>query len=126
MWYPSTVTVAPTVEPVTVAQTKRHLRIDNDLEDDGISDLIAAARDHVERYCNARFAEQTVASECDSFCDCARLPEGPLKSVTSISYVDPAGETQTIDAAVYEAHKTGIEPSIGLKPDQVWPSIKSD
>lgn len=134
MWYPSTVAVAPTAEPVTLSEAKAHLRCDdrdNDgnlvarPDDDLISGLIGAARDHVEKYCNARWAEQTILSECDGFADFERLPEGPLKSVTSISYVDTAGAEQTLDAAVYEAYKTGLEPSIGLKVGQIWPAIKS-
>lgn len=126
MWYPSTITVAPSTEPVTLVQAQDQCNIlatETDFTP-ALTRLIKAARAHVEEYCNARFAEQTIASECDSFSDFARLPEGPLKSVASISYVDAAGETQTVDEAVYEAHKTGLEPSIALKPDQTWPQIK--
>ncbi|RUM95419.1 hypothetical protein EET67_23330 [Pseudaminobacter arsenicus] len=48
---------------------------------------------------------------------------GPLESVTSIGYVDAAGEAQTLAATVYEEHKDGLEPSIALKPGQSWPGI---
>lgn len=125
MWYPSTVTEAPPVEPVTLVQAKDQCGIlsAETYFDAKINFLIKAARSHAEEYCNARWAEQTIVSECDSFADFERLSEGPLKSVTSISYVDPAGETQTVDAAGYEAHKDGLEPSIGLKSGQVWPHI---
>lgn len=126
MWYPSTVTVAPTAEPVTLAEAKEQCGILSGEThfDTQLTRLIKAARKHAEEYCNARFAEQTIMSECDSFADFARLPEGPLKSVTSITYVDPAGDEQTIDASVYDAHKDGLEPSIALKYGQVWPRIR--
>lgn len=124
MWYPSTVTVAPSVEPVTLDQVKQQCLIETTDDDTLLGRLVKTARAHVEEYCNARFAEQTIASECDSFADFARLSEGPLKSVTSISYVDPAGAEQILDAAVYEARKTGLEPSICVKPGQSWPRIK--
>ncbi|MHA6641344.1 head-tail connector protein [Mesorhizobium sp. A623] len=114
----------PAVEPVTLDHVKQQCRIDATDDDALLGRLMKTARAHVEEYCNCRFAEQTIASECDSFADFARLSEGPLKSVTSISYVDPAGVEQTLDTAVYEEHKTGLEPSIGLKPDQAWPRIK--
>jgi uncharacterized phiE125 gp8 family phage protein len=123
MWYPSTVTVAPSTEPVTLDEVKAQCRIDADDEDELLTRLIKTARSHVERYCNARWAEQTVVCQCDGFSDFARLPEAPLKSITSITYVDPAGETQTLDEAVYEPHKDGLEPSIGLKSGQSWPVI---
>jgi len=123
MWYPSTVTVAPTTEPVALDQAKQQCIVDTTDDDTLLGRLIKAARAHVEEYCNARWAEQTIVSKCDSFADFARLSEGPLNSVTSISYVDPAGETQTLDAAVYEARKDGLEPSVGLKSGQTWPRI---
>lgn len=134
MWYPSIVTTAPSVEPVTLAAAKMHLRRDDrdadgnlvdQPDDDLVSSLISAARQHVEKYCNARWAEQTLACRCDSFADFVRLPEGPLKSVTSIAYVDTDGETQTLDDAVYEVCRSGLEPSIMIKPGQTWPAIRS-
>jgi uncharacterized phiE125 gp8 family phage protein len=124
MWYPSTVSVAPTVEPVTLDQAKQQCRVDATDDDALLGRLIKAARAHAEEYCNARWAEQTIVSQCDSFADFARLKEGPLKSVTSISYVDSAGGTQTLDEAVYEPRRDGLEPSIVLKPGQAWPRIR--
>lgn len=124
MWYPSTVTVAPSVEPVTLAEAQDQCFAPEDEFDVTLTRLIKSAREHVEKYCNARFAEQTIMSECDSFADFARLPEGPLKSVTSITYADAAGNEQVLDASVYEARKDGLEPSIALKYGQVWPRIR--
>lgn len=124
MWYPSTITVAPTAEPVTLADAQAQCFAPEDEFKATLERLIRSARAHAEVYCNARFAEQTIASECDGFVDFVRLPEAPLKSVTSISYVDAAGDAQTVDGAVFEPHKDGLEPSIGLKPGQAWPRIR--
>lgn len=124
MWYPSTVSAAPAVEPVTLDQAKQQCRVDGSDDDAALGRLIKAARSHVEKYCNARWAEQTIVCACTAFSDFARLSEGPLKSVTSIEYIDPAGETQGLDAGVYVAHKDGLEPSISLKPGQSWPAIQ--
>lgn len=126
MWYPSNVSAAPTTEPVTLADAQDQCGIlaaetHFDLR---LGRLIKAARAHVEEYCNARWAEQTIVSQCDNFADLARLPEGPLKSVTSIKFFDQAGEEQTLDASIYEEHRDGMEPSIGLKQDQVWPQTE--
>ncbi|MFC3209206.1 head-tail connector protein [Aquamicrobium soli] len=123
MWYPSTVTEAPTTEPVTLDEVKQQCLVDSADDDDLLKRLIKAARSHVEEYCNARWAEQTLACQCDNFADFSRLSEGPLKSVTSVQYVAATGETQTLDASVYEARKDELEPSIALKPGQRWPSI---
>jgi uncharacterized phiE125 gp8 family phage protein len=124
MWYPSTVTVAPTTEPVSLDEAKKQCLVDSTDDDALLTRLIKAARSHVEKYCNARWAEQTLACQCDSFADFCRLPEGPLKSVTSIGYIDATGQTQTLDAVVYEAREDDLEPSIALKPGQSWPAIR--
>lgn len=126
MWYPSTVTVAPTVEPVTLEQAKEQCGVlpaethFNAL----LGRLTKAARAHCEEYCNARWAVQTFAMQCDSFADFARLPTGPLSSIASITYVDTDGEEQALDEAVYEERKDGLEPSIGLKHGRSWPRIR--
>lgn len=123
MWYPSTVSVAPTVEPVALADAQDQCNAPEADFKGTLERLIKSARSHAEEYCNVRWAEQTIVSECDSFADFTRLPEGPLKSVTSISYVDPTGATWTLEPSVYDLRKTGLEPSIGLKPGQSWPRI---
>lgn len=123
MWYPSTVIEAPTVEPVTLAEAQDQCRAPEDDFTVTLTRLIKAARTHCEQYCNARWAEQTVAMQCDSFADFARLPEAPLKMVNSITFIDRAGEETAVNEAVFEARKDGLEPSIALRPGQSWPRI---
>ena len=125
MWYPAAITVAAETEPVTLAEATAHLRVDGTADDDLIGALIAAARNHVENYCGLRFASQTIAAKCDSFADLARLPEAPAQSVSSITYVDTAGETQTLATSVYEMRADGLEAAIVLKYGQTWPAIQS-
>lgn len=55
-----TVTVAATVEPITLAEAKMHLRVDHDDEDSLIEAYLAAARTHCERFTGLSFVEQTV------------------------------------------------------------------
>ncbi|MEW9808594.1 head-tail connector protein [Mesorhizobium marinum] len=126
MWYPSTVTAAPSTEPVTLVEAKEQCGVlaAETHFDTLLTRLIKAARAHCEKYCNARWAAQTILLKCSSFCDFARLPEGPLSSVTSIAYVDIDGADQTLPDTVYEIHKDGLEPSIGLKYGQAWPNIR--
>jgi len=122
MWYPATTTVAPTDEPVTVVEAKRRLRILFDDDDVDLSAFIASARDHVEKYCNIRLTTQTVVAKCDDFADLARVPDAPLQSVTSISYVATDGTDTTLPTTVYEARADGLEVSVGLKYGQTWPA----
>lgn len=125
MWYPATVTSAAGAEPVTVAEAKTQCRVLHSDEDGLFGDLIETARNHVEKYCGVRFTTQTVAIKCDDWCDLAYLPEGPVQSVSSISYVDTDGATQTLSTDVYEVRAEGIEARIVLKYNQTWPTIQS-
>jgi uncharacterized phiE125 gp8 family phage protein len=126
MWYASTAAGVPVAEPVTLAQAKAQCNIlpDEPDFDPQLDRLIKAARAHVERYCNARWAERPFSCSCDGFSDLARLSEGPLKSVTALTYIDVSGEEQTVPEAVYRVNADGLEPSITLKHGQSWPAIE--
>lgn len=68
MRYRSLVRVTPpTVEPVTLAEAKAHLRIDADAEDDLIQGLIATARAWCEDYCDRTFVLTQWTMNLDSF-----------------------------------------------------------
>lgn len=124
MWYPTKITVAATAEPVTTEEAKRRLHVDFADDDADIDLLVKSARDHVEKYCNVRFASQTVEMKCDGFCDLNRLPEAPVSSVTSIKYIDADGVEQTLADSVYELRADGLEAEIVTKYGQQWPPIR--
>ena len=121
MWYPPKVTTAATAEPVTLDEVKRRLRVTWDDEDDDIKSLIASARDYAETYCNTPFVTRTVEVKCDCWNDMARLSIAPVQSITSISYVDTAGASQTVDPATYEPRLDGLEASIRAAYAKQWP-----
>lgn len=60
-------------EPVTLATAKSWLRQDNSTDDDIISGLISAARDHVERFTRRSLVRTTWRMTLDTF------PGGPLE-----------------------------------------------
>lgn len=124
MWHPALITTPAVAEPVTLEQAKAQSRVVFTNDDTLINRLIAAARSHVEAYCGTRLASQTVSIKCDGFSDFARLSESPVQSVSSVSYVDSAGATQTLSTDVYELRSDGLEAAIVLKYGQAWPSIR--
>lgn len=90
---------APTVEPVTKEEVRAHLRLDSDTADEDayLDVLIQTARETVEAHTRRALLAQTWDWKLDTF-PCAQpweLPKAPLSSVTSITYLDGDGTTQT-------------------------------
>lgn len=124
MWYPSAVTAAAT-ELVTIVDARQQARTGTDSDLDAeLTRLITVARNHVEKYCGIRIGSQTIVAKCDSFDDLARLPEAPVNSVTSITYIDTDGATQTLATSVYEVRNDDLETAVVLKFNQSWPAIQ--
>lgn len=119
MWYPPKVVTPPT-DPISVEDAKRQCVVLHD-DDDGLFEgYIAAARDYVEKYTGTPLAPQTVEIKCDSFADMARLPVAPVLSV-AISYIDTAGEEQTLTDDLYELRADGLDASAIPAYGKQWP-----
>ena len=95
------VVTRPTVEPVTLAEAKEQLRLDFADDDGLLAGKLLAARHWVEGQTKRVLAQTTF----DYFIDYKfptrygtyriDLPVNPVISVTSVSYVDSNGATQT-------------------------------
>jgi uncharacterized phiE125 gp8 family phage protein len=122
MWYPATEdAVDPANEPVSLQEAKLQTRTADFNDDDAyLQMLIAAARDHVEGYCSAKFAPRSLEIKCTSFDDFCHLPVTPVTEITAIEYVDSVGATQTLADTVYELRGDAI----ALKYGQQWPGIQ--
>lgn len=92
-----TTTVEPTFEPVTPTEAKDHLRVTGDDENVLISLYLSAARRYAEDYSGRTIPATTYAYTLDCFPTKTyiELPAPPLYSVTSISYIDTNGNSQT-------------------------------
>jgi hypothetical protein len=137
---------APTIEPVTLAEAKAHLRISTSSDDTYVSTLITTARIACEKRSHVAFITQTY----DLFMDCwgegsggyslsypsegstlytgsgkrAReivLPHGPVQSVTYIKYYDQTGTLQTWDASNYVV-STGDPCRVSLASSSSYPA----
>jgi uncharacterized phiE125 gp8 family phage protein len=136
----------PAVEPVTLALAKSHCRIDADDEDALLPIYITAARQAAEKYTKRAFFNQTWQLSLDHFpiFDCSatlptrnrqdwpfyssywdgitiRLPRPTCVSVTSITYVDLTGTTQTLPTESYYVDTTSEPARIVPKPGEYWP-----
>jgi len=94
---------APAVEPVSLADAKGQLRLSLADDDALITALIVAAREYVETFTHRALITQTWDDTRDAFPgdDVIWLPKAPLVSVTSVTYVDSNGATQTWSSTLY-------------------------
>ena len=117
----------PPVEPVTADEVKAFSRVDFDDDDGTLAVLTAAAREFVEQQTGRQLVVATYDYFRDVFPDCARgirLPISPLHAVTSVHYVDPDTETETIlSADQYEVDMIS-QPGWIMPKDGRWPSLK--
>ena len=116
-----------TAEPVTLAEAKMHLRVDDDStsEDALILALIRAAREWVEDYCRRSLVSRTITLRMDCFPGEILLPRGPVSSVTSVQYVDADGATQTVSASNYQTDLYSVVARILPVLGVVWPQVKN-
>lgn len=49
-----------------------------------------------------------------------------MRSVSSVSYLDENGDSQTLSTDIYKVQDYALLPLIGLKADQVWPTVRSE
>ena len=97
------IVTAPTAEPVTIAEAKAQLHIgaSDDSHDVEIASMIAAAREEWERDTSIALITRTIEQRMDRFYGVVLLMIRPLIEVLSVSYVDSAGDTQTIASSNY-------------------------
>lgn len=121
---------APTAEPVSVAEAMVHLRLDMPAagphpEQALIETLIGAARDLVERSTGRALVTQTLEARWDAWEAELLIPRAPIQSVTSITYVDDAGTTQTLAEAGYRIDTAGLVPRVTPAYGLAWPSARA-
>lgn len=118
---------AAAAEPIDLTLARSHLRIPHEQDDAYINQCIRAARDAGEIITERRFMTQTWRMYLDAFPDSGRallIPYPPLQSITSITYVDENGTTQTWASSNYVAD-TAHEPAwLRLAYGQVWPATR--
>lgn len=120
------VTTEPTVEPITLAEAKTHLRVDHNDEDDYIESLIIAARQWAENETHRRFINTTLRLSIDCFPEVIRLPGGKTQSITSIVYIDTAGVSQTLSTSYYTTDTDSEPARIVQAYGYAWPAIRYD
>ena len=118
-------TVEPAIEPVSVQDVREYLHADA-ADDPVLQNLIVAARRYAEDTTGRQFIDATWQLTLDGGWGGIEiaLDRPPLSSVTSVQYVDTAGDTQTLAATEYDVD-TNPEPGRIVQAfSKTWPSVR--
>lgn len=117
---------AAVVEPVTLADVKNYLKIENTAEDTLIASMITAARVQLETRLNRAFLRQLWSLYLDilPFGNVINIPISPVISIEHLAVVDALGIYQNIDTANY-SHDIKTDCPL-LKVTKSLPEIGSE
>lgn len=127
-----TLSVAPTEQPVALGEVRSHSRILTTAEDSDLEAYLKAATDQAQVILRRQLCAATYVLKLDSFCDrnysdgwMIELPLPPLVSVTSITYIDSAGATQTLATDRYIVGISTEPGRITPAVNYTWPETQS-
>lgn len=121
-----------TTEPVSLATARLHLRLDTmgspptHPDDALVTALITVAREAVENFTEQTVAVNNFQMKLDVF-PTAEIDLGtwPVNSITSVSYVDTNGATQTLSSADYALDTFSKPAQINLAFGKTWPMVRN-
>lgn len=111
---------------LALADAKLHLKVDVSADDAYITSLIAVAAEVVQHRTRTAIGAQTLEQALDSFpSGSIELTLGPVSSITTIKYLDPAGALQTLDSAWYVLDEYSEVPWADLASGLAWPATRA-
>lgn len=123
-----TLVTAPASAPVTVAESKAHLRVDSSDDDTLIEALVLAAAGHLDGYTGLLgrcMITQTWGQKFDDWQTIMRLPFADVQGVV-LKYVDESDVEQTVSSALYTLFQDGLGNYIRFEDDFTDPSVGPD
>lgn len=114
----------PSTPAVSLEAAKRWLSLNVDDEDDDVADLVSAAEEAAWNY-GLSTCQATWRYALDCFPCVIHPPLYPLVSVTSVTYPDTAGTTQTVSASVYSVYTDGHPGRIAPAYGKTWPASRT-
>lgn len=113
----------PTIEPVSTADMKLHLRVDTTADDLYITGLVRLARQYIEDLCGVTMLTTTWELVLQAFPSSSEilLPMAPVQSVTSVKYTPYGSSEATFSSANYAVDTLSMRPKIALIKTASWP-----
>jgi uncharacterized phiE125 gp8 family phage protein len=118
--------ITPPSAVLTLEQLRRHCKIDppasaNEADTD-LSAALAAAHAFAQHYAGISIGSQTLELALDEFpIGGIQLPQGPVTSITSVTYLDMAGNTQTVSSGAYNLDDYSNPPWLLPAAGSSWP-----
>jgi len=116
---------APSVDPITIAEAKTHMRVEHSDDDVLIGELINVAVNYVDATGSLGKAmiTQTWCEYYGPHLSTIRLSLGPVQSVSSIQYYDANNNLQTDTLSNYYVIGTKGYMTIYPKSGYTWPTV---
>ena len=118
-----------TVEPLTLEQARRHLRVEAfgtplaHPDDDDIEMSIKTARQWCEQYTQRSFAVQTIEFALDGFPNNEiKLPLSPIATVDSVKFINSLEIEETVLSGNYYLDVYSMPNWLLLRNNNRWPS----
>jgi len=126
--YSLTVTSEPATEPVSVEDAKRNCDEDDNARDVDFSRWVTEARKQVEAESRRSLITQTLQLKLDAFpaCDYIELPQPPAIAISSITYLDTAGDSQTWASSNYSIDADRTPGLVLLDYGKTFPVTRDD
>lgn len=128
--YPFEVVTASVGRVVDTAEMREYLRFDDgSYEEQTLANILEAAEDFVEKNCGKQLLTATYDWKIPCFYAYRiHWPKPPLNSITSVTYVDTSGTSQTLSTSLYDVI-TGTEHAAGYVKqayNETWPTTRGD
>lgn len=90
---------------ITLAEAKKNCKIpaSETEEDTLLQEFVDSATDQIENYTDRIFVDREATIKMEAWENKIELPVSPVRSVTSVTYVDQTGVTQTATAGTHYA-----------------------
>ncbi len=119
---PAILATPPATEPLTLANTKNHLKVETTTDDDLIARLIVAARQHVESQIDKVLIEQRWLIFIDDWPGDSevKLPVSPISAIENLRTYSDQDDASIIDPAHYYSDLAGSPQRLILRGSRIW------
>ncbi|CDZ43189.1 Bacteriophage QLRG family DNA packaging [Neorhizobium galegae bv. officinalis] len=124
MWHGVSVKTRPTAELVPLATLKSWLSVEHSDDDALLGQMLRGAIDRIDgpQGIGVAMMRQTWRKSMDAFRSCIHLPGAPVKGISAITYLDPDGQPQTVEAADFHLDTDSEPARLVPAAGKSWPA----